>query len=545
MNLRALSLATLLRYARTWILLAVIPALIAAAAAYVITKRVAKTYSSSAAMYVQQSTPTGNGVSVLPDPNASAQDAAIYTQLITQPVVEQGADQILAKRYPGYRVEAQPVTANTLNLQQQQAPLITVSVTDMLPQRAADAANAIAASFINYIKQVNDQKFASDLTSLRNERNSTQNKINQITNQINSYRGTPLGLENLKFTLTSYQAAQQALLSSIVQLKLTRDSTSSSISVYSPAVAPSSPVGPHPSRNALLWALALLLLGSAGIYGYEYFRDLPANPEELETLAGAPIIGTIGASRQMSRTRRLITAVGPRSPMADAYRRLRTNIQFTSVDSPPHTILVTSPLPRDGKTTTVANLAHVFAEGGRDVTLIDADLRRPEIARMFELDGKTQGLTDLLVASQLNGSRATPTEFRNLWLVPSGPIPPNPADLISSARMREIVSSLRNSSGIVLIDSPPILAVPDAQILATMVDGVVLVVDPSHTRRRDVRHARELIEKVGGKLLGVVVNRVKSHGRNYYHYGAYYHPHDDRTPKAAAPTSPEGGVPQS
>jgi capsular exopolysaccharide synthesis family protein len=415
---------------------------------------------------------------------------------------------------------------------------------DTLPARAADAANAIASSFINYIKYVNDSKFASDLKSLQHQRSSTQVKIDQITSQISQYRGSSLGLENLKFTLSSYQSAQQALLSSIVQLKLTRDSTSSSISVYSPAVAPSSPVGPHPSRDALLYALAVLVLGSAGIYGYEYFRDLPSTPEEIESLAGAPIIGTIGASRQMSGSRRLITASSPHSPMADAFRRLRTNIQFTNVDQPPHTILVTSPLPRDGKTTTAANLAHVFAEGGRDVTLVDADLRRPEIAPLFSIDGTAKGLTDYLAASELNGYRAASTDFANLSLVPAGPIPPNPADLLSSTRMREIVFSLRNSSGIVLIDSPPILAVPDAQILATLVDGVVLVIDPTHTRRRDVRHSRELVEKVGGKMLGVVVNRVRARGRNYYHYGVYYRPHNDHTPKAAAPPSPESEVSQ-
>src|SRR5437588_2685337 len=146
MNLRALSFTTLLRYARTWILLAVIPAVLAAAAGYLITRQQAKTYSATASMYVQQSTPTGNGISVLPDPNASAQDAAIYTQLITQPVVAQGADRILARRYPGYSVEAHGISSTTLNLQQQQAPLINVTVSDTLPQRAADAANAVAAS---------------------------------------------------------------------------------------------------------------------------------------------------------------------------------------------------------------------------------------------------------------------------------------------------------------------------------------------------------------------------------------------------------------
>jgi capsular exopolysaccharide synthesis family protein len=218
-----------------------------------------------------------------------------------------------------------------------------------------------------------------------------------------------------------------------------------------------------------------------------------------------------------------LTRGGKSSGAAESYRLARTNLQFTDVDDPLRSIVVTSPQPRDGKTTTCSNLALVFAEGGKRVTLVDGDLRRPGLQYLLD-ERPREGLTNLLVGDSLNGHAQLSPDSDNLTILTSGPLPPNPADLLNSDRMRELIASLRAHSDMVVVDSPPVLAVADAAILATMVDGVVLVVDPNTTRLRDIRRAREMIEGVGGTIVGVIVNRAKT-GSGIYRYAGYYSHH--------------------
>lgn len=538
--LRIVNIALIGRYARTWIGLALVPALLAGALGYFLTNRQAKTYQASASLFVQQSTPNGAGVSALPDIFTSSQYAITYSALDTQPVVEQAADKLLAKKYHGFQIETDGVSSSAGDLQQQnQVPIISLSVTDPLPQRAADATNAMTTAFIAYINQLNNSRFAADLQSQQQQLNRTQDKINSLEQQIAARTSGPVSLDLLKQQLIAYQSASQNLLTSIEQLRLTRDATSSSVTVSSAASVPSAPTGPHPSRTALLWAFVVLLLGTAAIYGYEYLLDLPHTPEEIERLARAPVLGVVGAFGRSRGSGRLITVMRPRSPAAEAYRLIRTSIQFIDVDHPPRAIVITSPLPHDGKTTTACNLAQVYAEGGKTVTLIDADLRRPQLDKVFS-NLPRDGLTNMLIDEHLNGRQPFSMETSNLAIVPSGPLPPNPADLLSSSRMREILFNMRNTSGLVLIDSPPILSVPDAPILSTMADGVILVVDPNRTRRKDIEQARELIDKVGGRVLGVIVNRLKSHSQLYYHYSSYYRGEYGTSEKieAVAPVTP-------
>lgn len=542
MTLPAIRLGVYLRYARVWILIAVIPAIIAGALGYVYTKHQPRTYAATSTLLVQQSVVSGATISGIPDPIGSAQLAQTYSQLATQQVVAQAADKLLAKQYPGYRVEDHGLSSNANNLQGQ-SPLITLSVTDALPVRAANAANAVATAFIAQIKQLNDARYAADLRTLDDQIARAQANINRITSQINGYRGSTAGLDALRTEQAAYQSGYQSLLLSSEQLKLTRDA-GNDVSLYSAAIPPSGPIGPHPTRNAVLWAFLVLLLGSAIIYAYEYLSDLPSSPQEIEELAGAPILAAVSSFDRRTRPGQLVTSTRPHSPAAEAYRLVRTNIQFTDVDHPPRTIVVTSPLPRDGKTTTASNLAQVFAEGGKRVTLVDADLRRPGIGRLFDVS-RDDGLTNMLVADHLNGTRPNPTSTANLSVLGSGPLPPNPADLLSSDRMRDVLAYLRSTSDVVLVDSPPILAVADAAILATMADGVVLVLDPSKTRRHQIRRARESIEAVGGRILGVVINRMKSHGHLYYTYGYYgenYGPKSGGKGKGRGSSRPEPPV---
>jgi len=204
----------------------------------------------------------------------------------------------------------------------------------------------------------------------------------------------------------------------------------------------------------------------------------------------------------------LITLTNPRSSAAEAYRALRTNLTFAALDKPIETLVVTSAAPGEGKSTTLANLAVTMAQGERRTILVDADLRRPSLHEIFGAPN-SRGLTTMFVEPEaMEDPPLVETGVENLHLLPSGPIPPNPADLLGSRRMEEVISTLRQRADIVLFDAPPVVAVTDAAVLGTKVDGVLLVVRAGRTRRDHAQRARELLERVHVRVVGAVLTNA-------------------------------------
>ena len=219
----------------------------------------------------------------------------------------------------------------------------------------------------------------------------------------------------------------------------------------------------------------------------------------------------------------MVMLADPHSPAAEAYRTLRTNIQFSSLDKPIRTLLVTSARPDEGKSLAVANLAVTFAQMGSTVALIDADLRRPALHNIFGVPNN-EGLTGFILSATTpnNGRTAgsgqvafVDTGVPNLKLLPSGPLPPNSAEVLGSARMSELIARLKDEADYVLFDAPPVLALTDAAVLATKVDGSLLVLKAGKTSRDDAREAKEQLEKVRANLLGVVLSDVKQGSAKY------------------------------
>lgn len=517
-----MNLGLYLYQGRRWLLAAVLPALLAGILAYGWTARQPKTYRATATLYVlpQQTTsllPSTSDVGVF-------QSIPTYTSMIQSPVVARAADAALQASYPGYRVEKHKLRVDggwttAAGIVMQNTSLLNIAVDDTVPQRAADAANAVGNAFIRTITNIQKSRFQGGQNAIQQELNVQQENIKLVNQKIANYRGGEAGLNNLRAELAGYQSLFQTLQASSEQYNLVKQSALHGVKVFSQAQAPKGFVGPYPSRTALIVAVLIFLLGSAGIFAYQYFDDRPRTPEEIEEIVGAPVLGTV---QEFTRGRYTEPITGKQSSSvhAEAYRAIRTNVQFLNVDDPPRVLVITSTFPAEGKTTTAVNLATVFAEAGSNVTLLDADLRRPSLHRVFSLPRVT-GLTSLLVGTEeLNGHTASRTETTNLGLVASGPLPPRPADLLGSTRMKEIVRHLDEEADLVVVDSPPVLAVTDAAILSTMADGVILVVDPGKTKRRELKRARESIEAVGGKVLGVVINRLSKHGSGYYYY--YY-----------------------
>jgi protein-tyrosine kinase len=218
-----------------------------------------------------------------------------------------------------------------------------------------------------------------------------------------------------------------------------------------------------------------------------------------------------------SNKRNLITHYSPRAAISEQYRTIRTNIQFSSVDESIRTILVTSSGPEEGKSTTVANLAVVFAQQGKKVLLIDADLRKPTVHYTFQLDNTT-GLTNVLTKQTQLQKAAVTTIVDNLWVLSSGPIPPNPAELLGSKAMEDMLEAALEQYDIVIFDTPPVLAVTDAQILANRCDGTILVIGSGKTQIEPAMKSKELLLSSKGKLLGVVLNRKNAKDSQYYYY---------------------------
>jgi non-specific protein-tyrosine kinase len=212
----------------------------------------------------------------------------------------------------------------------------------------------------------------------------------------------------------------------------------------------------------------------------------------------------------------LIALRDPRSQAAEAYRTLRTNIQFSSLDKPLRTLLVTSTAPDEGKSTTLANLSVTMAQAEQKVILVDCDLRRPTLHTLFDVPNDA-GLTSMILAQDDAPIPLQPTSVPDLMLLPSGPLPPRPADILGSRRMEAVISRLREAANIVLFDTPPVIAVTDATVLATKVDAVLLVFQANKTSRERARRARDILERVKANIIGAVLNNAEiEQGYGYY-----------------------------
>ncbi|MED4281712.1 CpsD/CapB family tyrosine-protein kinase [Priestia megaterium] len=215
--------------------------------------------------------------------------------------------------------------------------------------------------------------------------------------------------------------------------------------------------------------------------------------------------------------RRLLAHNSPKDPVAEQYRTIRTNIQFSNVDQDIKTIVVTSSGAEEGKSTTTSNLATVYAQQGLNVLLIDADLRKPTGHYTFRLENHI-GLTNVLTRQSTLAQAVQESEIPHLSVLTSGPIPPNPSELLASAQMAELLKEMKEQFDMIIFDTPPILAVADAQILANQVDGTILVVSSGKTEKDAALKSKELLSNAQGKLLGVVLNNRKVEEGNYYYY---------------------------
>jgi len=283
-----------------------------------------------------------------------------------------------------------------------------------------------------------------------------------------------------------------------------------------PAVEPERPIKPRKKLNTLLASVVGVMLAVGVSFLIEYLDDTIRTTDAVQAL-GLSALGTLPRFAAEGGEEP-IAAVRPKSPLAEAYRALRTNIQVAT-DKPLHALLITSANPTEGKSTVVANLGVVMAQAGWSVIVADSDLRRPVLHDIFELPNEA-GLSNALIKDRpgFDGYLQT-TQVQNLRVLTSGPLPPNPAELLGSPRMGELIQQLREEADVLLFDSPAFLAVTDAALLAKNMDGVLLVVEAGTTRRQAALEARDSLARVGANLLGVVLNKFSpERAAGYYYY---------------------------
>jgi len=323
------------------------------------------------------------------------------------------------------------------------------------------------------------------------------------------------------------------------ELDVVGNETPSNISIATPARR-AEIVGPPRVRNILIALLLSLAAGIGLAFLLDYLDDTLKSIEDVDRHIHLPTLGLIPAPRIERRfalpsrgalatadagdpsATALALIEEKRSPVAEAYRHLRTSLLLSSAGQPPKTILVTSSQPSEGKTTTAVNTAVMLAQTGAEVLILDCDLRRPRIHAHFGLTN-TRGVTNYLSGdTNIAGIVQEYEKLPNLKIITSGPVPPNSAELLGSEEMRRMITLLSDNFTHIIIDSPPAISFTDASILSTMVDGVMLVVHGGRSSRAVVRRAKQQLLDVGAHIYGIVLNNVKLESSNYYYYSGYY-----------------------
>ena len=382
-----------------------------------------------------------------------------------------------------------------------------------------------------------DYRAAKHLEELRMEAMENQKA------EVNSMAEKMVQYNILKREAEANKALYEGLLTKLKEAGISEGLKSSNIRIVDPAMIPSTPVRPAKARNIGL-ALLIGLVGGVGLaLMREYLDNTVKTPDDIEALIKLPALAVVPAftgddngrlkgflkgapSNGSDKRIELVAQHLPKSQMSEAFRALRTSLLLSQAGHPPQVILVTSALPREGKTTSAANLAVTLAQLGDSTLLIDADLRKPGVARLLNMTSeKYTGLSSYLAGvSELEPVIVPHPLIPNLAAIPTGPLPPNPADLLSSHRMSDAINELRGKYKFIVIDSPPVLAATDAVILSVQTDGVLLVVRSGETPKVAFARTRDLLSTVKCHLLGVVLNAVETSAPDY-HYSYRYYPY--------------------
>ncbi len=423
--------------------------------------------------------------------------------------------------------QAPPVTATAVS----GTEFIRVTAESSDPESAAAIPNAYVESYVEYRRQ----QTVDQLTPVRDQAqarfDAVQAEIDSLTDQLDgvSPLTQPLLYNDLVDRRSVAQNRQAETRGELDEYDTQINLVTGGATDGSPATPPNRPSKPQPVRNALLALPIGLVFGMGLVYLFEYLDDSIKTKEDLERASGnsLPVLGLIPTVPWRDRAEaHVVTLENPTSPPSEAYRSLRTSVQFLGLDVPLRCLQVTSASQGEGKTTTVTNLALMMARAGeRPVVVVDCDLRRPRLHEFFHLPREIGFTSVLLGEVPVSAALQRFEDEPGLSVLVSGPIPSDPSELLASRRTAEVLASLRADGALVLLDTPPVLPVTDALVVSKWVDATLLVTSAGQTARRQVQRAMELLAQVDAPLVGTVLNQAPTDTSGYgYGYGRYYGP---------------------
>jgi non-specific protein-tyrosine kinase len=512
---------------RRWGWLIGLGTLLVGGTAFAVSSLLPKSYTAIATILVQPQSSSTSGIQSS-DVLIGQQMVRTYeSMIITQPVLEQviaglGLNMTtdeLAKRI-STRIPRETVT-------------IKLMAEDHDPRMAQRLANTVAQTFMEQNRRLSvgnlttsKETLARQIAKLSGDIDNTAQQVDRLRTIVVSGNGTPQDtvlLQQLQTELSQNQVTYSTLLKNMQEIELAESRAAEGLRLIEPAVEPLKPSKPNVPLNTGA-GLLVGLVASIGLAALlQYLDDTVKGNEDTSRALDAPVLGVVGKFKSgEDRTKDLVTVEAPRSAASESYRTVRTNVQFSSLDVPVGSIVVTSAQSREGKSTVAANLAVTMAQADKRVLLVDADLRRPSLHRLFGLSNR-HGLTDLLLSERRAVEElALNTKVPGLRVLPSGPQPPNPSEALGSRRMRQALEEMRQLADVVILDSPPLLAVADGLVLGATVDAAILVVRSGATRRTLAQRAKEQLDRVEARLLGVVVNAAPRHAQEDGFYAPYY-----------------------
>jgi len=353
-----------------------------------------------------------------------------------------------------------------------------------------------------------------------------RDSFESLQGQVLNFQERAVQYETLKREVDTNKELHNSLLQKLNEVGIAAMSKASSIQVVDPAVYPKYPVKPNKTLNFFL-SVVFGLMGGIGLaFFVEYFDSTIKDIQEVEKGIRLPSLGMIPFQTNIAaETRPLLVHAGATNQVAEAFRSIGTFLLLSSSEKPPQTMLVTSPGGKEGKTTICINIAVALSEAIGEGIIIDADLRRPRLHSFFKIDNKT-GLSKYLSGNidfdSNDGKLIRSTSLKGVSVIPSGPTPPNPSELLYSARMKDLLDALQTMYSFVIIDAPPVMGMPDSILLSSLVDGTVLVVKAGETQKNALAETKRVLTSVNAKLLGVVLNGVKKNDMKYDYYSHYF-----------------------
>jgi non-specific protein-tyrosine kinase len=514
-----LDLRQLLRMARRWWWILLLAPLISGATAYFVSNQQTPLYSASVTIRINP--PASSSL----DPNAFrvSQDLTeTYRQLIVlQPVLDQVIDE-LSLPFTTSQLRSD-VTATTVRDTQ----LVRIAVSNEDPDQAALIANTLASTFSRYVAE-------ESLGQIEATRASLDEQIAEVRDQVESLDAEISTLDTeanqgdtaIQTQIDDLRAQRSRLQQQIADLEVQGQSVSigiasaqTQVTVSAPASAPSAPYAPRVTFYTVLGVFVGLLIAVAAIALLQYLDNSVHGDVDVQQLLGVPVLSTVPTQSSVQPGGNQVYVIAdPRSQASESIRMLRANLEFAFAGRDVKTLAISSASPEEGKSTVAANLAVVMAQAGLSTVLIDADLRKPTQHRIFGIPND-EGLTTLLTHPERPWKDvSTRVATSNLFLLPSGPIPPNPSDLLSIDHFPKLLKEIGETADLVVIDTPPILAVADPLVVARKSDAALLVTRAGKTRRDAVRKAVDALQNGNVWMPGVVINQQKIRGSSYYAY---------------------------